>query len=241
MYNRTMIAVRKSETRGQADRGWLTSQLTFSFADYQDPAQTGFRVLHVMNEDTIGAGKGFGPHAHRDMEIITYIISGTLRHRDSMSGAHTMGPNEIQTMSAGNGVVHSEYNASETEPVHLLQIWIKPSAEDLPPAYQQVAIPAERKRGRLHLLAAPPAAAAEQPATVINQDARLFVSELGAGESVSRTLGNDRHAWVQVVRGDITVNGQPMSTGDGAAISDERELSIAGAGGGGEILLFDLP
>jgi redox-sensitive bicupin YhaK (pirin superfamily) len=234
-----MIAVRKSDARFHADRGWLKSRFTFSFADFNDPEHAGFRSLVVMNEDSINPGKGFGPHAHRDMEIITYIISGTLQHRDSMSGAHTMGPNEIQTMSAGNGIVHSEFNASETEPVHLLQIWLTPSAEDLPPAYQQVAIPPARKRGRLHLLAAPPSAAAEQPATVINQDARLYVTELGAGDSVSRTLG-DRHAWVQVVRGNITVNGQPLSEGDGAAISQEREVSVTGASDTAEVLLFDL-
>jgi redox-sensitive bicupin YhaK (pirin superfamily) len=142
-------------------------------------------------------------------------------------------------MSAGNGVVHSEYNASETEPVHLLQIWLEPSAEDLPPAYQQVAIPLERKRGRLHLLAAPPTAAAEQPATIINQDARLYVTELGAGDSVSRNLG-ERHAWIQMVRGTATVNGEHLNEGDGAAISGERELSVTGVGDGAELLLFDL-
>jgi redox-sensitive bicupin YhaK (pirin superfamily) len=234
-----MITIRKSETRGQGDRGWLQSRFTFSFADYQDPRFTGFRSLKVMNEDRISPGKGFGPHAHRDMEIITYVLEGRLRHRDSLSGAHVMGPNEIQTMSAGNGVVHSEYNGSETEPVHLVQIWIEPSAEDLPPAYQQVAIPPDGRRGRLHLIAGP-RGAAEDAATVINQDARLYVAELGRGESVEQALAPGRHAWVQVVRGAVALNGQPLGEGDGAAISDEPALSLSGADEGGEILLFDL-
>ena len=236
-----MITIRRSDDRGKGDRGWLKSHFTFSFADYQDPAFNGFRALKVMNEDRIAAGKGFGPHAHRDMEIITFVLEGRLAHRDSMSGPHTVGPNEIQTMSAGTGVVHSEANASETEPVHLMQIWIEPSSEDLPPSYQQVAIPPDRKRGRLHLLAGP-AHGNGQPATVINQDARLYVAELGAGEGVEQPLAPQRHAWIQVMRGQAVVNGQALEEGDGAAISDERELSLRGGGSqGGEVLLFDLP
>jgi redox-sensitive bicupin YhaK (pirin superfamily) len=235
-----MITIRRSDARGQGDRGWLKSRFTFSFADYQDPDLAGFRALRVMNEDRISPGKGFGPHAHRDMEIITYVLEGRLRHRDSLSGPHEMGPNEIQTMSAGNGVVHSEFNASETEPVHLIQIWIEPSAEDLPPSYQQVPIAAGAKRGRLHLLAGPKGASGETPATVINQDARLYLSELGAGELVSRPLLPTRHAWVQVVRGGVLLNGQKLEEGDGAAVSDEREVAVIGGTSGGEVLLFDL-
>ena len=234
-----MINIRRSDERGHGDRGWLKSHFTFSFADYQDPAFNGFRSLRVMNEDRISPGKGFGPHAHRDMEIITYVLEGTLLHRDSMSGPHTMGPNEIQTMSAGNGIVHSESNASEAEPVHLIQIWIEPSSEDLPPAYQQVAIPAASKRGALHLLAAP-AAGGGKPATVINQDARLYVSDLAPGETVKQPLAPARHAWVQVVRGEVSLNGQLLQEGDGAAVSEEPELQVTGSGDGGEILLFDL-
>jgi redox-sensitive bicupin YhaK (pirin superfamily) len=236
-----MITIRKSDARGQGDRGWLKSNFTFSFADYNDPAFAGFRSLKVMNEDRIGPGKGFGPHAHRDMEIITFVLEGRLAHRDSMSGPHTVGPNEIQTMSAGTGVVHSEANASETEPVHLMQIWIEPSAEDLPPSYQQVAIPLEQKRGRLHLLAGP-ATGGPAPATTINQDARLYVADLGAGEAVTQALAPERHAWVQVMRGHASVNGEPLAEGDGAAVSGERELQLRGDGAqGGEVLLFDLP
>jgi hypothetical protein len=236
-----MITIRKSDARGKADRGWLNSHFTFSFADYQDPAFNGFRALRVMNEDRIAPGKGFGPHAHRDMEIITFVLEGRLAHRDSFSGPHTVGPNEIQTMSAGTGVVHSEFNASETEPVHLMQIWIEPASEDLPPSYQQVAVPPEQKRGRLRLLAGP-ATGNGAPLTTINQDARLYVAELGAGDTVTQALGPDRHAWVQVTRGHAVLNGEPLDEGDGAAVSGERQLSVSGSGPrGGEVLLFDLP
>lgn len=235
-----MISIRKSDERGRGDRGWLQSRFTFSFADYQDPAFTGFRSLRVMNEDRISPGKGFGPHAHRDMEIITYILAGTLRHRDSMSGTHTMGPNEIQTMSAGDGVVHAEYNNSEEEPVHLVQIWIEPSAEDLTPSYQQVAIPPDAKRGRLHMLAGRRGRDEGTAATVINQDARLYVADLGAGDRIEQPIPPDRHAWVQVVRGAVSLNGQVLQEGDGAAVSGESRLSLAGSGTGGEFLLFDL-
>src|SRR6266550_3734267 len=150
-----MIRIRKSQERGSADRGWLQARFTFSFADYNDPENMGFRVLRVLNEDRIAPGKGFGPHAHRDMEIMTYVLEGKLRHRDSMGEHHTIGPNEMQIMSAGTGVVHSEFNASETDPVHLCQIWIVPSAEDFEPSYQQVGFAQSDKEGRLFLLAAP--------------------------------------------------------------------------------------
>ena len=234
-----MITIRKSDSSLKADSGWFKSHFTFSFADYNEPAHSGFRSLRVMNEDRISPGKGFGPHAHRDMEIITYVLEGKLLHRDSMSGPHTMGPNEIQTMSAGDGVVHSELNASETEPLHLVQIWIEPSAEDLPPSYQQVAFSASDKRGRLHLLAGPPDPQ-HSPATTIHQDARLYVAELGAGEEVSQALTAGRHAWVQVVRGEASLNGQPLHAGDGASISGEPRVDVRGGPPGGEILLFDL-
>jgi redox-sensitive bicupin YhaK (pirin superfamily) len=236
-----MIKIRKSEDRGHADRGWLNSHFTFSFGTYQDPAHTGFRVLRVMNEDRIAPGKGFGPHAHRDMEIITYVMEGQLAHRDSMNERHVLGPNEIQTMSAGNGIVHSEFNASESEPVHSIQIWIDPAREDLRPSYQQIAFASAEKRGRLRLLAAPVKGDGE-PMTVINQDARIYVAELGRGETVKHALAPGRHAWAQVVRGSISLNGQTLKEGDGAAISDERELTVSGTGpDGDELLLFDLP
>src|SRR5262245_22994064 len=195
-----MITIRKSEDRGHADRGWLKSHFTFSFGPYNDPAHSGFRVLRVINEDYIAAGKGFGPHAHRDMEIITYVMDGAVAHRDSMSERHTLGPNEVQAMSAGNGIVHNEFNASETEPAHLIQIWIEPSSEDLKPSYQQIAFTPGEKRGRLRLLAAPEKSGTE-PMTVINQNARLYVTELERGASVRHPLGPERHGWVQVLRG----------------------------------------
>jgi redox-sensitive bicupin YhaK (pirin superfamily) len=236
-----MITIRASDARGKGDRGWLKSRFTFSFADYQDPAFAGFRVLKVMNEDRIAPGEGFGPHAHRDMEIITVVLEGTLRHRDSLSGTHNVGPDEIQTMSVGTGVVHSETNASESEPVHLMQIWIEPSAEDVAPNYQQVGISPEQKRGKLCLLAAP-AGSDGDPATTINQDARVYVADLASREDVHYQLGDGRHAWVQVMRGEVGLNGQLLREGDGAAVSDERTLSLAGPGDGrGEVLLFDLP
>lgn len=239
-YNHPMITIRRSDERGRGDRGWLTSRFTFSFADYHDPAFMGFRALRVMNEDRISPGKGFGPHAHRDMEIITYVLEGMLLHRDNMSGPHTLGPNEIQTMSAGHGIVHSEFNASETEPVHLIQIWIAPSGDDLPPSYQQVAVPPEAKRGRLHLLAGP-AGVAGGAATTINQDARLYVADLPAGSSVRYALSPQRHAWIQMVNGTASLSRQVLQEGDGAAMSGESELSVTGGDEGGEILLFDLP
>lgn len=235
-----MITIRRSADRGHADHGWLRSHATFSFGWYQDPAFTGFRALKVLNEDRIAPGKGFGPHSHRDMEILTYMVEGRLAHRDSLTGPHILGRNELQAMSAGDGIVHSEFNASETEPSHSLQIWIEPVAEDLTPRYQQVAFASEEKRGRLHLLAGPEAADPARTA-VINQQARVYVTELGAGEPLAHALAPGRHAWVQVVRGAVQVNGHRLEQGDGAAVSDERELALAGAdSAGGEILLFDL-
>jgi quercetin 2,3-dioxygenase len=234
-----MINIRRSNERGHADRGWLNSHFTFSFADYQDPACMGFRALRVMNEDRIAPGKGFGPHAHRDMEILTYVLEGKLLHRDSMGEQHVLGPNEIQMMSAGSGVVHSEFNASETDPVHVIQIWISPEAEDLEPSYQQVAFAPAEKRGRLRLLAAPNLS--EKPMTVIRQDARVYAGEFVVHETVKHAFDAERYAWVQIVKGNVSINGQSLSEGDAAAVSDERELSFMGIQpAGGEVLLFDL-
>jgi redox-sensitive bicupin YhaK (pirin superfamily) len=233
-----MIQVRRSADRGHSNRGWLDARHTFSFGSYHDPRFMGFRALRVLNDDRIAAGKGFGPHGHRDMEIITYVLEGRLAHRDSMNQRHVLGPNEVQTMSAGTGVVHAEINGSDTEAVHSIQIWIEPSAEDLPPSYQQVAFQAEEKRGRLRLLAAPRGASGDA-ATSINQDARLFVTELADGQRVEHTLAPERHAWVQVVRGSVLLNGQRLDEGDGAAVTEEPAVELAG-GAAGEVLLFDL-
>lgn len=232
-----MISIRKSEDRGFTDRGWLRSHATFSFGSYHDPNFMGFRALRVLNEDRIAPGKGFGPHSHRDMEILTYMIEGRLAHRDSLSGPHVLGGNELQAMTAGDGIVHSEFNASDTEPSHLLQIWIEPRAEDLPPSYQQIGFVPEDTRGRLHLLAGPDSSDPARTA-VINQDARMYVAELGEGDSVSHILPEGRHAWIQVVRGALDLNGLPLQQGDGAAISDERTVVVSGSG---EFLLFELP
>src|SRR5262245_32870454 len=234
-----MINIRRSNERGHADRAWLKSHFTFSFADYQDPDRMGLRDLRVMNDDRISPGTGFGPHAHGDMEILTYVLGGKLLHRDSMGEQHVLGQNEIQMMSAGSGVVHSEFNASETEPVHVIQIWISPGAEDLEPSYQQVAFAAEEKRGRLRLLASPNPI--EKPMTVIRQDTRVYVGEFAVHETAKHAFDAERYAWVQIVRGNVSINGQSLSEGDAAAISAERELSLMGIQpAGGEVLLFDL-
>jgi quercetin 2,3-dioxygenase len=232
-----MINVRRSEDRGYADRGWLRSHATFSFGWYNDPNFMGFRVLRVLNEDHIAPGKGFGPHSHRDMEILTYMVDGRLAHRDSLSGPHILGRNELQAMTAGDGIVHSEANASDSEASHSLQIWIEPRAEDLTPSYQQIAFVPEDKRGRLHLLAGPDAVDPVRTA-VINQDARLYVTEVGSGDRVTHSLSEGRHAWIQVVRGNVDINGASLQQGDGAALSDERTVVVSGDG---EVLLFDLP
>jgi redox-sensitive bicupin YhaK (pirin superfamily) len=235
-----MITIRKSDDRGYADRGWLRSHATFSFGAYQDPRFNGFRALRVLNEDRIAPGKGFGPHSHRDMEILTYVVAGALAHRDSLSGPHVLGRNELQAMSAGDGIVHSEFNASDTEPSHSIQIWIDPVAEDLAPRYQQIAFRPEDAGGRLHLLAAPESSDPARTA-IINQQARVYITAVGSGDQVTHTLAPGRHAWVQVVRGQVTVNAQALDEGDGAAISGESALTLAGSGeAGGELLLFDL-
>jgi quercetin 2,3-dioxygenase len=231
-----MITLRKSAERGHSNRGWLDSYFSFSFADYYDQNHMGFRALRVINDDRIQPGQGFGPHGHRDMEIITYVLDGHLLHRDSMGERHILGPNEVQTMSAGTGIVHSEFNASETEEVHSIQIWIFPEREDVTPSYQQIAFSPEEKHGRLRLLAGP-----ENGATTIHQDARLYVTELDPTQAVTHKIAAGRGVWVQVVRGSVTLNGRELAEGDAAAMTDETEVALSGSGGtGGEVLLFDL-
>ncbi len=235
-----MISIRKSEERGHANPGWRDSFYTFSFADYHDPAHMGFRSLRVINEDRIAPGKGFGAHAHRDMEIITYILEGSLAHKDSMGERHVIGPNTIQAMSAGTGIVHSEFNGSQDETVHLLQIWIEPAMEDVEPSYQQISFQPKEKHARLRLLAGPHGSDHGDAAT-IHQDARVYATELGPGESLRCALAPGRFGWVQVARGNALLNGRTLGAGDAAAISDETELSLAGsAPNGTELLLFDL-
>ena len=236
-----MIQVRHSADRGHAQHGWLDTYHTFSFDTYYDPAHEQFRALRVINEDRVAPGAGFPFHAHRDMEIITYVVEGHVLHRDSTGEQHMVGPNEIQVMSAGSGIVHSEFNASETELVRVLQIWIEPASEDLKPSYQQVAFAPGEKRGRFRLLAGPELSNGEETA-LINQDARLYAAEIRPKDTLTWTLRPLRHAWLQIVNGEISLNRQSLKEGDGAAVSGEQELFVSGSEpGGGEVLLFDLP
>lgn len=235
-----MLTIRRAADRGHSNLGWLNTHYSFSFANYYDPNHMGFRSLRVINDDIIAPGRGFGAHAHRDMEIVTYVLSGQLRHKDSMGEERVLGANEIQAMSAGTGVVHSEFNASRTDPVHLLQIWIQPSAEDFAPSYQQFPYSPGEKMGRLRLIAGP-ARHPEEVSAVINQDAFVYASVVRPRETVTHKLQPGRHAWVQVAGGGVMVNGAALETGDGVAISDEAEVVVSGSGSGaGEILLFDL-
>lgn len=233
-----MIAVRRSGERGHFDHGWLDTFHTFSFADYLDERHMGFRALRVINEDRVGPGQGFGTHGHRDMEILTYVLEGEVAHRDSTGGKGTIVPGEVQRMSAGTGVTHSEFNASKDDPLHLLQIWILPDRRGHAPTYEQKAFPDEERRGRLRLVASPDGAAGS---LTIHQDARVYASLLGKGESLEHSLGPGRGAWIQVARGEVEVGGQSLLAGDGASVEGQERLSIAGRGDGlAELLLFDL-
>jgi len=232
-----MITVRRAEDRGHFDHGWLDTFHTFSFAGYQDQAQMGFRALRVINEDRVAPGEGFGTHPHRDMEILTWVLEGTLAHRDSTGGGGALRHGEMQRMSAGTGLTHSEMNGSEQEPVHFFQVWILPDRAGHAPTYEQRTFPLEGLRGTLRLLASPDGAGGS---TVIHQDARAFATILAAGESVRHPLAPGRHAWLQVARGAGTVNGVAVKAGDGVALSDEAAVTIAATGGEAEFLLFDL-
>jgi hypothetical protein len=235
-----MLTIRKSNERGHANHGWLDSYHSFSFADYYDPKHMGYRSLRVINEDWIAEGRGFGAHPHRDMEILTYVLSGKLAHKDSMGHTEMLGANEIQKMSAGTGVVHSEFNGTETEPVHLLQIWIEPKTTGIKPNYEQFQFDPSEKLNRFRLLASPKPAAGTATAT-INQDVSLSVAELTPGKSLSYALGDKRHAWLQVISGEVSVNGKTLSAGDAVAADDEHELQLTALGTtNSEVLLFDL-
>jgi hypothetical protein len=231
-----MILIRKSDARGHANHGWLDSRFTFSFADYYDPAHTQFRTLRVMNDDRIAGGAGFPTHPHRDMEIVTYVLEGALQHRDSMGNGSVIRPGDVQYMSAGTGVTHSEFNASETDPVHLYQIWMFPDRKGYKPAYGQKHFAEADKRGKLRLVISPDG---REGSVKIHQDNELYATVLAPGETVKHELKPQRHAYVQVARGSVTLNGQALETGDGAAISEERSIELAGVQDA-EVLVFDL-
>ena len=231
-----MIALRPAAERGHADHGWLDTRHTFSFASYRDPAHMGFRSLRVINEDRVKPGKGFGTHAHSDMEILTWVLDGALGHKDSMGNGSVIRPGDLQRMSAGTGVTHSEFNPSPEAGVHFLQIWLLPRERGLPPGYEQKNFPPGERRGRLRLVAARDG---REGAVTIHQDADLWTALLGPGESVRHPLASGRHAWVHVARGSATLNGKALGAGDGAAVSDEPALEIAGVTEA-EVLVFDL-
>ena len=231
------IRVRRAGERGHAQYDWLDTWHTFSFDTYYDPAQMGFRVLRVINEDRVQPGQGFGTHGHRDMEIITYVLEGALEHQDSLGTGSVLNVGEFQHMSAGTGIRHSEFNPSDTEPVHLYQIWLLPNQKGLFPSYDQKIFPEEEKQGRLRLVASPDA---QDGSLLIHQDARVYLSLLETRQEVRHALGQNRRAWLQVLRGSVELNGQSLQTSDGAAVSDETALSIR-ATEPAEIMLFDLP
>jgi len=231
-----MITIRPSAERGGGNHGWLNTKHTFSFADYWDPKWMGFRSLRVINEDRVAPNTGFPTHPHRDMEIITYVLAGKLEHRDSLGTGSVILPGDGQRMTAGSGMRHSEFNPSSSAPVHFLQIWIQPEKAALPPSYEQKTFPEAEKRAKLRLIASPDAC---DGSVKINQDAKLYVALLKPGEEVEHDLAAGRHAWLQVARGAVELNGKKLSQGDGAAISEENSLTIKGALDA-EVLLFDL-
>jgi hypothetical protein len=231
-----MLTIRKAEDRGHANHGWLNTYHTFSFANYYEPKHMGFRALRVINEDRVSPGNGFGTHGHRDMEIITYVLEGALEHKDSIGTGSVIQPGEVQRMSAGTGILHSEFNHSKTESVHFLQIWLLPEKEGLPPSYEQRNFSPAKTPGKLHLVAARDG---RDAAVTVHQDVDLYAAVLEPGDRVSHSLQPQRHAWVQVARGAITLNGLSLDKGDGAAISEETDIVIE-ATTDAEILLFDL-
>ena len=231
-----MIVKRPAAERGHFDHGWLDTSHTFSFADYHDPEHMGFRALRVINEDRVAAGQGFGAHSHRDMEIITYVLDGALAHADSIGNRSTIVPGDVQRMSAGTGITHSEFNARQDEPVHFLQIWLLPDRRGLAPGYEQKAIPESEERGALRLLASRDG---RDGTVTIHQDVDLYGSRLEPGERVKHALADGRHAWLQMVRGRIELNGTPLAAGDGAAVSGESALEMV-AQESAHFLLFDL-
>jgi quercetin 2,3-dioxygenase len=230
-----MMTIRKANERGHADHGWLNSYHTFSFADYYDPQWMGFRDLRVINDDYVAPGMGFGKHPHRDMEIITYVLSGALEHKDSMGNGRVIRPGDFQYMAAGTGVQHSEFNPSKDETVHLLQIWIQPDQPGVKPTYGEKAC-AEAAPGKLHLIASK---SGRDDSIRINQDADLWLARFTNGQTAMHELKSKRHAWVHVAEGEVTLNGKTLKGGDAAAVSGEPKLELTGKGNA-QVLLFDL-
>lgn len=231
-----MQILRKANERGHADHGWLDSFHTFSFASYHDPAHMGFRSLRVINDDRVAPGMGFPTHPHRDMEILSYVLDGALAHRDSTGTGSVIRPGDVQRMSAGTGVIHSEMNASRTEPVHFLQIWLIPSQDGIPPGYEQRTFPSEERAGRLRLVASPDG---RDGSVTIHSDAVIHAGVLDTGQTAELPLAPGRHAWIHVARGAARVNGQVLGAGDGLALSEERSVRIEGQDAA-EVLVFDL-
>jgi redox-sensitive bicupin YhaK (pirin superfamily) len=232
-----MLQVRKSEERGDANHGWLHSKHTFSFADYQDPKHTGFGPLLVINEDRVAPGQGFGTHAHRDMEIVSYVLEGALEHKDSMGTGSVLRYGDVQRMSAGSGVRHSEFNGSASEPVHFLQIWIKPNVTGIAPSYEEKHFAPETKQGQLRLIAS---GDGHDGSVLIHQDAQIYATILNAGARLEHPLAPGRTAYVHVIRGRVTVNGTPLGGGDALKLSAEPAVTLEQAEAA-EVLVFDLP
>jgi redox-sensitive bicupin YhaK (pirin superfamily) len=231
-----MLLVRKADDRGRAEHGWLSSRHTFSFGEYRDPAHMGFGSLRVINEDRVAPGQGFGAHPHDNMEIISYVLEGHLEHRDSMGNGSVLTPGRFQRMSAGTGVAHSEFNPSESEPVHFYQFWLQPNVRGVEPSYEELDVPAADKRNQLRLVASPQG---RDGSLTIHQDAEVYLGELAAGAKTEHALAASRHAWLQVIRGSVTVNGRSLAVGDAIAASDEPRLTIF-ADEDAEVMLFDL-
>ena len=232
-----MIIIRPAQERGQANFGWLDSKHTFSFGSYYDPHHMGFSNLRVINEDKVQPGKGFGTHRHKDMEIISYVLQGALEHKVSIGNGSVIRPGDVQRMSAGTGIAHSEFNASDTETVHFLQIWIQPDRVGIQPSYEQKNFALAEKQGKFRLVASPDG---RDDSVTIHQDANLYVAALNKGDRVTYNTDNNRSVWLQLAKGSATINGQTLETGDGAAITQESELELVTTTDNTEILLFDL-
>ena len=232
-----MITIRSAKDRGAANFGWLDSRHTFSFGNYYDPNHMGFSTLRVINEDKVQPGKGFGAHGHRDMEIISYVLDGALKHQDSIGNGSIICPGDVQRMSAGAGIMHSEYNASNNELVHFLQIWIRPNQRGLEPSYEQTHFAQAKKRGQLRLVGSQDG---RDGSVTIHQNVDLYATSLATGDQVDHRIANGRSVWVQVARGAVSLNDQPLIAGDGAAVSEEASISLTGATDNDEVLVFDM-